>query len=216
MAGLPALGSPAQAADQPYVVGAIKWQGSKAQLFFSDGSYERIDLETGTVEAGYPKPVTDQTWPGLGAYARDIVAACDGPAGAAYFFISDGRYVRYDVTGDHAEPGYPKPVNDQTWPGLGPYAAALSSALDWKDGKLQFFLSDGRYLRYDIAADHVDPGYPQPVDDKTWPGLEPYKDLLAGTFNLDGRKAFLFLKDNRYIRYDITADRIDPGYPKPM
>lgn len=152
-----------RAEDPPRIVAGVGWRGSKVQLFFSNGTYTRFDVATGKVDEGYPKPINDETWPGLASYAGDIVAAC-------------------------------------TWPG----------------DKLQIFLKDGRYIRYDVAKDRADPGYPQPVDDSSWPGLAAYKRLFGCMVNLENKKAVIFLTDGRFIVYDIAADRIDPGYPKSL
>jgi Hemopexin len=197
-----------------YVPAAVLWPGDKAQFFLSDGTYLRYDLQADRTDAGYPKPIDDQTWPGVGPYARLIIGACNWANGKAYFFLSNGQYLRYDIQQDKVDPGYPKPINDANWPGIGRYAGALSSTLPWKDGKIQFFLTNGQYLRFDIAKNRVDPGYPQDVTESTWPGLEKYKNLLAGMFTRENGKAYIFLKDGRYIRYDVEADKADEGYPK--
>ena len=197
-----------------YVPAAVLWPGDKAQFFLSNGTYLRYDLRADRTEAGYPKPIDDQTWPGLGPYARLIIAACTWPNGKVYFFLASGQYLRYDIQQDKLDPGYPKPVDDRNWPGLGRYAGALVSALPWKDGKFQFFLTNGQYLRFDIANNRVDPDYPQDVSESTWPGLEKYKNMLAGMFNRENGKVYIFLKDGRYIRYDVEADKADEGYPK--
>jgi len=197
-----------------YVAGAVRWPGDKAQFLLSDGTYIRYDLRADRADKGYPQPVDDQTWPGLGPYARLILAACNGPEGKVYFFLSNGQYLRYDIGGDKIDRGYPKPIDDTSWPGLGRYSGALSSALTWKDGKIQFFLTNGQYIRYDVKADRADPGYPKAIDDGSWAGLAEYKNLLAGMFNRENGKAYIFLKDGRYVRYDVEADRVDPGYPK--
>jgi hypothetical protein len=86
----------------------------------------------------------------------------------------------------------------------------------WKDGKIMFFLRGNSYIRYDMARDRADDGYPRPVDDKTWPGLARHRDDLAGMLNRGNGKAYLFLLSGGYLRYDIGADRLDSGYPKPM
>ena len=216
MAGLAVAALPVRSRAQglAYPTAAINWPGHKAQIFFRDGSYVRFDLDKGTVDPGYPQPVNDKTWPGLADYAQTIVAGCDGPAGKAYFFVSDGTYLRYDTKADRVDGGYPKPVDNGTWPGLGNYGSSIAAALNWKDGKIQFFLTDGRYIRYDVAADRADPGYPQPVNDDTWPGLAAYRRDLAAMINFGDAKAFMFLKNGQVIRYDIPKDRVDPGYPR--
>lgn len=214
--GLSLVATPGQAA-QPYITAAINWPGGKAQFFLSDGTYVRYDVRADRADEGYPKPVTDKTWPGLGAYGRQIIAATNGrEADKAYFFLSNGSYLRYDVRTDQVDPGYPQRVDDRTWPGLARYATKLYGALNWRDGKIQFFLNDGSYVRYDARAHRVEDGYPKPINQSTWPGLAPYAAHLAGAINWNNGKAYIFMDDGRYVRYDIAADRVDDGYPKPV
>lgn len=200
---------------QPFVTGAINWPGGKTQFFLSDGSYVRYDHEADRADPGYPKPVNDETWPGMGRYGRMIIAATNGRGGGkAYFFLSDGSYLRYDIKADRVDPGYPQPVDNKTWPGLQRHARDLYAALNWPRGKIQFFLNNGTYIRYDVAADRVDEGYPKAVDSGTWPGLAPYASRISAAVNWRNGKAYFFLDDGRYLRYDIGADRVDDGYPR--
>lgn len=197
-----------------YVTAAINWKDGKAQFFLNDGRYFRYDIRANRTDPGYPKPIDEKTWPGMAQYSWLIAAACKGPDGKVYFFLSDGRFLRYDIQGDRMEAGYPKPLDDDTWPGMGQYASTLSSALDWKGGKIQFFLKNGQYIRYDVATYRADESYPKDITESTWPGLASYKHNLAGMINWDDHKAYMFLKSGQYLRYDIQADRVDPGYPK--
>ena len=200
---------------QAYITGAINWPGGKAQFFLSDGNYVRYDVEADRADPGYPKPVNDQTWPGLGRYGRQIIAATNGrEQNKAYFFLRDGTYLRYDIPNDSVDPGYPQPVDDRTWPGLGGYGPYMYGALNWPGGKIQFFFSDGTYIRYDLKSDRADPGYPKPINAKTWPGLAPYANTLSAAINWRDGKAYFFLDDGRYLRYDIAQDSVDQGYPK--
>jgi len=207
---------PSSEAQQLFISAAVNWSHGEAQFLLNNGTYVRFDKVAHRLDDGYPKPIDNQTWPGLAPYAQLIVAACDGPSGKAYFFLSDGRYIQYDISADRADDGYPKPMDDKTWPGMGRYGAMLSSALNWKDNKIQFFLSDGTYIRYDLIIGRADLGYPQDISDKTWPGLEPYRNKLGGMINFNTNKAFMFLKDGTYISYDMDKDRVDSGYPKPF
>lgn len=200
---------------QAYVTGAVNWPGGKAQFFLSDGTYVRYDVETDRADAGYPKPVNDQTWPGMGRYARQIIAATNGRGAAkVYFFLSDGTYLRYDIQNDRVDPGYPQPVNNSTWPGMGRHATAIYAALNWPNGKIQFFLGDGTYIRYDVRSASADDGYPKRIDNSTWPGLAPYASRISAAINWRNGKAYFFLDDGRYLRYDIGNDAVDEGYPK--
>jgi len=198
----------------PHVTGAINWPGGKAQFFLSDGTYVRYDIEADRVDSGYPKPVNDKTWPGMGRYGSDIAAAANGlDPNKAYFFLSDGTYLRYDIAQDSVDQGYPKQIDDG-WSGLGRYAKKLVAALNWPNHKIQFFVSDGTYIRYDLQTDRVDEGYPKRIDRGTWPGLSPYASSITTAINWRNGKAYFFLDDGRYFRYDIGNDAVDSGYPK--
>ncbi|WP_408952889.1 hemopexin repeat-containing protein [Lysobacter sp. Hz 25] len=75
----------------------------------------------------------------------------------------------------------------------------------------------GDYYKYDIAADRVVSGYPQPIA-TNWPGLETF---AGGARNLDaavdaGNGEVYFFKDAQYVRYDLAAGAVDAGYPAPI
>jgi len=208
-----ALAAPVAMA-QTYVTAAINWPGDKVQFFLSDGTYVRYDKVADRADDGYPKQVDDTSWPGLGFSGRNIIGAFNGLNGKAYFFFSDGTYSRYDIAADHVDVDYPKRVTDENWPGVGAYGPSISGAMNWTDNKVQIFVNDGSYLRYDLTADRTDSGYPQKITNKTWPGMGKYATLITAAVNWGDGKAYFFLGDGRYIRYDIAADRADPGYPK--
>src|SRR5919198_393724 len=73
-----------------------------------------------------------------------------------------------------------------------------------------FFFKGDSYLRYDIAADQTDAGYPLKIVDQ-WPGLAA-AGFLDAVVNWRNGKA-LFFKGDSYLRYDIAADQTDAGYP---
>ncbi|WP_047391559.1 hemopexin repeat-containing protein [Chitinibacter sp. ZOR0017] len=85
--------------------------------------------------------------------------------------MADGRYLRYDKSADQVESGYPKAIDDNSWPGLGKYAQQIAAILRWTGGKMMFFLKDGSYLRYDLWANSIDAGYPRLVTPTTLQGL---------------------------------------------
>ena len=187
----------------------VEWDNGKA-YFFKGGQYVRYDIRADRTDPGYPKPINHETWPGV-PWTDGIDAAVNWGNGKAYFF-KGGQYVRYDIRADRTDPGYPKPINHETWPGL-PWTDGIDAAVNWYNGKVYFF-KGGQYVRYDIKADRVDPGYPKPFNGETWPGV-PWQDGIDAAVNWKNGKAYFF-KGKDYIRFDIRADRTDPGYPQPV
>ena len=120
------------------------------------------------VDPGYPRPIAGN-WPGM--WPEKIDAAICWPGnGKAYFFKGD-QYLRYDIAGDKTDAGYPRPIAGN-WPGFpADFAAGVQAAAVWNNGKAYFF-KGSQYLRYDIAADKVDAGYPKPIAGN-WPGFWP-------------------------------------------
>ena len=152
---------------------ALNWGNGKVQIFRGN-EYIRYDLASRSADPGYPKPVNNNSWPGL--WTSGIDAAYNNGNGKAYFF-RNVEYIRYDIAKGRVDPGYPKPVNEKNWPGLfdlGP----IDSAVNAGNGKVYFF-SGGRYLRYDIAKDRTDSGYPKQISANNWPGVWDYNVKMA-------------------------------------
>jgi len=84
-------------------------------------------------------------------------------------------------------------------------------------GSVGHVFRGGEYYRYDIAADRVASGYPQPIAGN-WTGLERFaggaRDIDAA-FDGGNGKAFFF-KGDQYIRVDLTTRSADAGYPLPI
>jgi len=187
----------------------------KAYLF-RDTRYLQYDITRDRVDPGYPRTIAGN-WPGFVETGFDVGVdtAINWGNGKIYFFLG-AEYIRYDVAADRVDPGYPLPIAGN-WPGI---REAFSSwiglrvfaAINWGNGKAYFF-NGSRYVRYDIAADRVDPGYPLPIAGY-WPGLA--EAGFAGGFDAAinwGNGKVYFFKGRNYVRYDIAADRVDPGYP---
>ena len=184
--------------------------------FFNGGAYARYDRGTDRADEGYPLSVGTQ-WAGMTAAGFDsgFDAALNYESGKVYFF-SGGNYLRYDVAADRVDDGYPLPIAGQ-WPGLAEagFAHRIDAALNWGNGKVYFF-SGGNYVRYDMAADKVDDGYPLPIA-RQWPGLAEagFDADLDAAVNWGNGKIFFF-KGDRYVRYDMATDTADDGYPLPI
>jgi hypothetical protein len=78
----------------------------------------------------------------------------------------------------------------------------------WNNGKAYFFKGQS-YIRYDVASDKADAGYPVPIT-PDWPGVWPVG--IDSVMVYPNGKAYFF-KEEWYMRYDIAADRVDAGYP---
>lgn len=167
--------------------------------------YLLFDIASDRTDSGFPQIVNASSFPGL--WPQGMTAVYNGGNGKAYFFRGN-QYVRYDINSDRSDPGYPQPINGQTWPGL--WTNGIDAAYNGGNGKVYFFRGN-QYMRYDIAADRTDPGYPKPINNQTWPGL-PALGRIESAVNAGNGKIYFF-SGNRYVRYDIAADRADPGYP---
>src|SRR5438093_1313996 len=77
----------------------------------------------------------------------------------AFFFKGDS-YVRYNIADNKVDDGYPLKTADQ-WPGMGAagFGDNLDAAINWGNGHAFFFKGDS-YVRYNIADNKVDDGYP--------------------------------------------------------
>jgi len=127
-------------------------------------------------------------------------------------FFRNSQYIRFDLTNGRADPGYPKPIDGMTWPGL-PWSGDIDALVPWGNGKAYLF-KGSHYVCFDIKSDRVDPGYPKPIDAVTWPGLT-WTSGIDAAVNFGNGKVYLF-KGEQYVRFDIPANRVDPGYPKPI
>ena len=195
------------------ITAATSWDAFRAYFFRNDSQYIRFAKALDKTDAGYPKATNDSSWPGFGNKADKLIAAFEKNTLTSYYFFNDGTYIRYNNTLDKAENGYPKVISNSTWPGLGQYATNIAAALRWKDDKVYFFLKSGEYLRFDLSENKVDTGYPKPINNDTWPGLAAYATNISAAVKWDNQKAYIFLNNQNYVRYSITEDKVESGYP---
>jgi len=67
-------------------------------------------------------------------------------------------------------------------------------------------------VRYDIAADRPDEGYPKTIS-SGWTGV--FEEDIDAAVVWPNDKAYFFRGDE-YVRYDVANDRADDGYPQPI
>ncbi|MGA5171014.1 MULTISPECIES: hemopexin repeat-containing protein [Streptomyces] len=147
-----------------------------------------------------------------------LKSAIAWPNDKVYLFFDNNRYDRYDgITGNLEASDRPIAA----WDGL---ATSPDAFVWWGAGKAYAFLGS-TYVRYDEPKDRVDPayrppdGHPLPLA-PNWPGLPDgsrggmnWQAGIDAAMNWGTGKLYLF-KGDSYLRYDITADRVDPEYPR--
>ena len=184
--------------------------------FFKGSKYLRYDRGAETTDDGYPLDIADH-WPGFreAGFGTGIDAALNLEGGKVFVFRGP-RYLRYDTESGQVDAGYPLPIAGQ-WPGFAEagFADGIDAAVNWGNGKAYVFRGS-RYLRYDIALDKVDDGFPLPIG-LHWPGFAAagFADGIDAAVNWGDGKVYFFRRDS-YLRYDIADDRVDDGYPLPI
>ncbi|WP_456846975.1 hemopexin repeat-containing protein [Cellulomonas sp. P5_C6] len=182
---------------------------------FRGSQYVRFDVDAKAADAGYPRAI-GAGWSGLTdvGFDTDLDTALDLGTGRVYLFKGDG-YVRVDQV-SNAVDGPVRSIGEQ-WPGLADagFAESLDASVNWGNGKAYFFRGDS-YLRYDIAADRADDGYPRSIAD-SWTGLADagFADGLDAACVWNNGKVYFFRGDS-YVRYDVAGDAVDAGYPQPI
>jgi len=197
------------------VYAAARWGNDRDYLFHKD-EYVLYDRSSGQVDVGYPRPIAGY-WAGMSeaGFSNGIDATVKWWNGKVYLFRG-AQYVRYDIPSYRVDPGYPRPITGY-WPGMSEagFSNGIDAAVKWWNGKVYFFRG-AQYVRYDIAADRVDPGYPRPITGY-WPGMSEagFSNDIDAVVNWGNGKAYFFRGD-QYVRYDISAHQVDPGYPRPI
>ena len=121
---------------------------------------------------------------------------------------------------DTAETSVERPIAEK-WPMLADVGFAhvdaaflgkylVSQAGEKLDRKLYFFNRD-QYIRVDVDAMKIDPGYPKLITEG-WPGV-PFNRIDAA-MNVSADGIYFFL-GNQYVRFNMLTNKVDEGYPQP-
>jgi hypothetical protein len=85
--------------------------------------------------------------------------------------MNDGNYLRFNHTKNTLDI---KEINNNTWPGVAPYKNEIVTAVQFNrspsDDMLYIFLTENRYIKYNIDEDKPVGGVNN-VDNASWPGL---------------------------------------------
>lgn len=143
--------------------------GTGKAYLFKGSNYLRLNQSTNAVDA--PIRTIAEAWSGFNAagFAETIDAAVNWGDGKVYFFKADS-YARYDIAADRIDDGFPLSIADG-WVGLADvgFGEGIDAVVNWGNGKVYLFKADS-YVRYDMASDRVDDGYPLAIADH-WNGL---------------------------------------------
>ena len=90
------------------------------------------------------------------------------PNGKLYFFRGP-QYMRYDFADNLVDAGYPLSIAG-LWHGLEPCSDGIDAVFVTPNGQKAYFFRGDYYIRYDVALDRADPGYPLKIEDY-WHGL---------------------------------------------
>lgn len=144
-------------------IDAALYSGSKC-YFFSGAEYIRVtrwETGPGSVDPGYPAPISQWGWGGFGSNGID--AALN--SGSKCYFFSGDRYIRVtrgETGTGTVDEGYPRPISDWGWGEFG--AAGIDAAL--YSGSVCYFFAGDQYVRVhraDEGAGRLDPGYPRSI-----------------------------------------------------
>ncbi|MDM5223554.1 hemopexin repeat-containing protein [Peribacillus sp. NJ11] len=131
---------------------AVYWGFGKVYFFYGD-EYVRFDIFKNVVDPGYIPPLKIagnwKGWPGH--WTGHIDSAVNWGNGKIYFF-RDSEYLRYDISQDHVDPGYPIPISSG-WPNVWP--DKVDTVL-YQGGNKAYFFKDSEYRQFDLATSTVD------------------------------------------------------------
>jgi len=175
----------------------VNWDGRTSYLFKGD---QYVAFTGDEPDDYYPRPIAGNWRQFPQSWSSGIDAAVKWENGTIYFF-KGAEYIRYDVAADGSARVAPvRPIAGH-WTGFpASWSSGIDAGVNWGDGKVYFF-KGGEYLRFDIAADKVDDGYPQPIEGN-WQGFpQSWSSGIDAAINW-GNGAIYFFKGDRYIRYN--------------
>ena len=129
----------------------------------------RGDTGPGTVDSGYPAPISNWGWGSFGANGIDAALY----SGSKCYFFKGNQYIRVtrgDTGPGTVDSGYPAPISNWGWGSFG--ANGIDAAL--YSGSKCYFFKGNQYIRVtrgDTGPGTVDSGYPAPISNWGWPAV---------------------------------------------
>jgi hypothetical protein len=194
---------------------ALEGGGPRADVafLFAGREYYAYNWSLARPDPGYPRRLSSWELPGRFAGGIDDAVDGRGPSTGKAFFFRGAEYVEFDWSTETAGAS-PEPLSDWSLPA--PFSGGIDAALNGSGeyaGKLYLFRG-GEYVRYDWATGLVESH--SAITAWGLPGAfnTGVTAALDGGSAVDG-KAYLFRRE-QYVRYDWVAERVDPGYPRPV
>lgn len=180
---------------------------------FHGGNHVRYQKGASKAFEGYPKPIDDEQWPGLAVFRTRIVAAMNQTPTEVLFFLSDGRFMRYDAAKKLVVEG-PLSMDGTQWSSLSPFATSITAAYRWNEQHSFFFLTSGRVVRYDHTEKRIDAEGALPISDTILGSIQPGWGDVQQVFSWSDTSVFLFFSSGVYVKYDREQQQIAENYPK--
>jgi hypothetical protein len=176
------------------------------------------DDGTGCYGSDFVDDTPNQSGSNVGTPAFPHVTCDNGPNGdlfmnymdyvddAAMYLFTAGQVTRMRAALDRERSTIGRPVSSG--------ATTIDAGMVLPNGKAYFFRGS-EYVRYDVAAGQVDPGYPLPIAGN-WSGFPAqFTAGIDAVVMWNNGKAYFF-KGSEYLQYDFNTYAVDVGYPKPI
>ena len=180
---------------------------------FHGGNQVRYKKGASKAFESYPKPIEDEYWSGLEVFRTRIVAALNQTPTEVLFFLSDGRFMLYDVAEKKIKQA-PRVVEGTQWSTLSPFSTSITAAYRWSEQHSFFFLSSGKVIRYDHTEKRVDTEGVKLFSDTIWSTLNPAWGDVQQVFSWSDTSVFLFFSSGLYVKYLRDQQQVAENYPK--
>lgn len=208
---------------------AVDWRAGKDKIYFffkDTNQYSRFDIDSNTVEAGFPANITSGNWGAVHAQLKNLRFGFTAPAlGGSwgggddilwlFYYGGDTPMVcKYDQDLDKPVANYR--LENSLWHSLLPYFDKIVAGTWWDTfapkNVFRFLMNDGHYITFNYITKTTTR---LPITPTSWPGLSHYKDRIITAVQNDAplfdTYYYIFLTNNEYIRYNLKNNKAETG-----
>jgi hypothetical protein len=221
---------------------AVDWRAEKDKIFFffkDSNTYTKFVIDGNGVPDGYPAPIRFGNWHDFHMHAKNLrfgFTTTNFQREDRFDLDQDFLWLFYDDGGTPMVCTYYQdedkvignsPIADSIWHMILPYFDRIVAGTWWQNStpphlSFRFLMNDGNslFLKWYPPSTKSDGDWThkvtlQPITNKTWPGLEPYKDRIITAAQNDRTFAdsyyYIFLTGNEYITYNIQQNKVEYG-----